>query len=116
LQYIVDFICTELKLVIEVDGTSHDTEEDQERDCRRDQELSLAGYRIFRIQNEDVLQRLDEVRLRIEDVVEEIEESTPGHAGPRGHPRQRGTKKATVRRKKYNGGPGRKNDTAIERT
>ncbi len=100
LQYIVDFICTELKLVIEVDGISHDTEDDQERDRQRDQELSQAGYRIIRIQNEDVLQRLDEVRLRIEDAVEEIKESTPGHAGPRGHPRPRGTKKATAHRKK----------------
>ena len=96
LQYIADFMCPELRLVIEIDGISHETEEDQERDRRRDRDLSLAGYRVMRIPNEDVLRRLDEVRSRIADVVEEIEESTPGHADPRGHPRQRGTRAAAI--------------------
>jgi hypothetical protein len=84
-------MCQELKLIIEIDGTSHDTERDQEKDRQRDQSLSLAGYRVMRILNEDVLQRLAEVSARIEEIIEEIEESTPGHAGPRGHPRRRGT-------------------------
>jgi very-short-patch-repair endonuclease len=91
LQYIVDFMCPELKLVIKIDGISHETEDDQEKDRQKDRELSLAGYRIMRILNEDILQRLDEVRSDIEDVVEEINASTPGHAETRGHPRQRGT-------------------------
>mgnify|MGYP003737409949 CR=1 FL=1 len=65
LQYIADFMCPELRLVIEIDGISHETEEDQERDRRRDRDLSLAGYRVMRIPNEDVLRRLDEVRSRV---------------------------------------------------
>ena len=56
--YVVDFVCLEAKLVIEVDGASH---EDQTRDERRDRDLALRGYRSIRVWNNDVYESLDGV-------------------------------------------------------
>ena len=77
LQYIADFMCQELKLILEIDGSSHDSEEDLEKDRKRDKDLEQAGYRVLRIRHEDVLTRLDGVRSCIEGVIENIEEPTP---------------------------------------
>jgi very-short-patch-repair endonuclease len=57
--YIVDFVCLRLRLVIEVDGMSHDTR--LEFDQRRDAYLKGLGYDIMRVQNEDVLNNCDGV-------------------------------------------------------
>jgi very-short-patch-repair endonuclease len=55
-NFIADFICRKLKLIIEIDGSSHQhkTREDQLRDA----ELSTLGYRVFRISEGDVLNGL----------------------------------------------------------
>ena len=39
LNYIADFVCLEIMLIIEVDGITHDTDEAQRRDEIRDQKL-----------------------------------------------------------------------------
>lgn len=51
-NYIVDFICRKLKLVIEVDGSSH--QDKVEQDELRDQELNYLGYRVLRVSEKDV--------------------------------------------------------------
>ena len=43
-NYIVDFACLPLKLVIEVDGLSHDSEEAQQKDKIRDKRLKELGF------------------------------------------------------------------------
>jgi very-short-patch-repair endonuclease len=53
--YIVDFYCDELKLVIEVDGSVHDSDEARRYDAVREKDLLHAGYRVFRVRNEAVL-------------------------------------------------------------
>ena len=50
--FIVDFICRERRLVIEVDGGQHATDS---RDVTRDQWLADHGYRVLRFWNNDVL-------------------------------------------------------------
>ena len=50
--FIVDFVCRERRLIIEVDGGQH---ADSEKDRLRDQALSAAGYRVLRFWNTDVL-------------------------------------------------------------
>ena len=57
--YVVDFCCRELKLVIEVDGMSHDDKRD--RDEVRDRWLNEQGYRILRVTNWDVNEDLEAV-------------------------------------------------------
>jgi very-short-patch-repair endonuclease len=51
--FIVDFICRETKLIIEIDGQSHDASEDYDR--RRTATLERLGYRVIRFSNEEVL-------------------------------------------------------------
>src|SRR5437588_12538507 len=49
---IVDFVCREKLLVIEVDGGQHS---ESKRDVRRDAYLTSEGYRVLRFWNNDVL-------------------------------------------------------------
>ena len=49
--YIIDFACVAAKLVIEVDGPSHDELAQQTHDARRDAWLRQQGWRVLRIPN-----------------------------------------------------------------
>ncbi|WP_020560781.1 endonuclease domain-containing protein [Thiofilum flexile] len=60
-HYIVDFYCPEQKLVIEVDGDSHFTEDAQEYDRIRDAYLYSLGLRVLRFTNEQVMEELESV-------------------------------------------------------
>ena len=51
-QYIVDFVCFEKKLVIEVDGGQHNQNND---DKKRDEWLNSQGFQVLRFWNNDVL-------------------------------------------------------------
>jgi type I site-specific restriction-modification system R (restriction) subunit/very-short-patch-repair endonuclease len=53
--YIVDFYCDENKLVIELDGEIHNTDEQREHDSIRDKYLSSMGYKVLRFKNEDII-------------------------------------------------------------
>ena len=52
-NYIVDFVCQEKKIVIEVDGGQHSAE--RERDFERDRWLKIQGYKVLRFWNNEVL-------------------------------------------------------------
>ena len=60
LDYIVDFYCEELALVIEVDGESHVGNE--EYDKKRDEELSKEGIITVRYTNDEVLKNIEGVQ------------------------------------------------------
>jgi very-short-patch-repair endonuclease len=77
LSYIADFMCLELRLVIEVDGITHAFEETAVKDDRKDRDLAAIGIRVLRFSDDDVLKNIHGVAKRIEDVVEEIKASTP---------------------------------------
>jgi len=62
LNYITDFMCKELKLIIEVDGGIHSLEEVAKNDIIRQQHLELAGFRVIRFKNEEVLKEINNVR------------------------------------------------------
>jgi very-short-patch-repair endonuclease len=55
--FICDFVCRNLRLVIEVDGDTHDRAQDADRDYA----LGRAGYRVLRFTNADVGTNLDGV-------------------------------------------------------
>ena len=69
--YICDFLCRELKLVVEVDGGQH---AESERDVVRTRFLQNEGYRVIRFWNDDVLSNTDGVVMTIAEVVRQ---STP---------------------------------------
>jgi very-short-patch-repair endonuclease len=58
-NYIVDFFCAELGLVIEADGASHDGREDY--DAQRDAYLKGLGLTVIHITVKDILQNMDGV-------------------------------------------------------
>ncbi len=73
--YIADFYNRDAMLVIEIDGECHESTAAAERDNNRDVELQARGYRTLRIRNAEVLTNIDEVCIRILDVVyQRIEE------------------------------------------
>ncbi|MHB1103775.1 MAG: endonuclease domain-containing protein [Devosia sp.] len=57
--FVVDFVCRELMLVIEVDGNQH--ADDRTYDDRRTAFLNSRGYSVLRFWNNEVLQHLDGV-------------------------------------------------------
>ena len=67
--YTADFCCVELKLVLEIDGADHVTEEGQQRDRVRDEVLARQGFLVARIPGYDVLREPERVLAQIEECV-----------------------------------------------
>ena len=57
-RYVADFVCIPARLVIEIDGDTHD-EEAQLRDAKRTDDIEQAGYRVIRFWNNYVLNDKD---------------------------------------------------------
>src|SRR4030067_3471325 len=57
-DYILDFVCLEYKLVIEVDGGQHGQQAGY--DENRTQELHAAGFRVLRFWNNEVLKEIED--------------------------------------------------------
>ncbi len=63
--YAVDFACPAVKLVIELDGPLHDEPEQIAFDAQRKEYLQLNGWRVMRIENDDLFADIGEVQRRI---------------------------------------------------
>jgi very-short-patch-repair endonuclease len=57
-SYVVDFVCREKKLVIEVDGGQH---ADNPKDLTRDAALTAQGYQVLRFWNSEILSNVEGV-------------------------------------------------------
>ncbi|MEM6841470.1 MAG: DUF559 domain-containing protein [Bacteroidota bacterium] len=68
-NYIVDFVCRKLKLVVELDGRSHQFT--VEEDLRRDQYLKNLSYQVVRIAESDVMRDLPNVIRTLESYLPE---------------------------------------------
>ena len=73
--FIVDFVCRKKKLVIELDGFSHDSR--QSYDARRTAFLEKDGYSVIRFNNDDVFQNLDGVVVMIEQALAKMPTPNP---------------------------------------
>ncbi len=73
LNYIADFMCKELKLIIEVDGYSHTLDEVIEKDEKKHKNLEDAGFMIIRFTDDEVLKGIENVKRAIEQTIEELE-------------------------------------------
>jgi very-short-patch-repair endonuclease len=60
-NYIADFICMSAKIVVELDGESHDFEERQNADQNRDAFFVSEGFQVLRSTNEEVMSNLEGV-------------------------------------------------------
>lgn len=68
-NYIVDFICCELYLVIELDGYTHLLEETAQRDLKKEKRLNELGIKIIRFWDEEVYHDIDNVIRSIKNTV-----------------------------------------------
>ena len=60
-DYIVDFVCIEKKLIIEIDGGYHSEYEQIEKDEFRTKRLENLGFTVIRFKNEEVLGNISDV-------------------------------------------------------
>ncbi|SDT29348.1 endonuclease domain-containing protein [Bradyrhizobium canariense] len=72
-NYIVDFLCHSAKLIVELDGVSHDFEEQMRADEKRDAFFVSEGFQVLRFRNEQVMSHL-------EGVVETIRQAASSRA------------------------------------
>ena len=74
-NYIVDFLCFEKKMIIELDGGQHAQEPNLQKDKERDEILRSNGFIVLRFWNNDVLSN-------VESVLEEIKNTVHPHFNP----------------------------------
>jgi primosomal protein N' (replication factor Y) len=67
--YIADFACVEAKLVVEIDGRSHDNAEQVAYDAVRTEALTKGGWRVLRVRDDEVLTDPQSVAARIGDAL-----------------------------------------------
>src|SRR5256884_6755064 len=81
--YIVDFVCHAAKLVIEVDGETHDFESRLRQDQVRDRWLASRGYKVLRFTNAEVLSTLEGVVTVIGETASQRLKTPPSLSLPR---------------------------------
>jgi len=77
LNFIADFMCKELMLVIEVDGISHNFEEVIKKDERKQAVLEAAGFTVLRFSDSEVLNNMRGIISFLEDWIERKRLATP---------------------------------------
>jgi very-short-patch-repair endonuclease len=72
-KYITDFFCNKLKLVIELDGYSHQLDEVIKRDVKKESDLKVMGIFVLRFQDEEVFKDIENVIRTIENYILDFE-------------------------------------------
>ena len=75
--YVADFMCREQGLIVEVDGATHSTAAEIERDRMRTDYLEADGFRILRFQNDEILNGMDEVLTIIRSALAHVPSPPP---------------------------------------
>ena len=73
LNYIADFMCFELMLIIEIDGLSHIHKEVQEKDKVRQIKLEDIGFSVIRFSDNEILSNIENVERVLEAFVDSYE-------------------------------------------
>ena len=68
-QYIADFYCHKLKLVIEIDGAFHLSDESKINDKIRDEFMQSLGLEIIRFTNQEVCEKGENVIMRLKKMI-----------------------------------------------
>lgn len=71
-NYIADFYCHKLKLVVEADGGIHNKPDVKEYDAIRQQNLFDWGYKVVRFTNEEIMGEEEKVIRRIAEIIDEL--------------------------------------------
>jgi very-short-patch-repair endonuclease len=76
-NFIVDFFCNKLKLVIELDGYTHDFVENYDKDLKKEDELKKIGLNILRFDDREVMNDIENVLRTIEFYILDFEKKQP---------------------------------------
>ena len=74
LEYIADFMCKELKLIIEIDGITHHWEEIADKHLIREERLKSAGFKLLRFTDDEVVNDIPNVIRTIENYIFDFSE------------------------------------------
>jgi very-short-patch-repair endonuclease len=77
--YVVDFYCANAKLVVELDGSQHYTENGEQEDKERDAHLREMGQAVVRYSDVEFLQNEDGV---VQDILERVKARIGGDSDP----------------------------------
>ena len=69
-EYIVDFVCKEIKLIIEIDGGQHNESDNITYDGKRTEYLNSKGYKVIRFWNNEIRENMQGVYHRLQEVFE----------------------------------------------
>lgn len=75
--YIADFMCRDSQLIVEVDGATHSTDAEIDRDRARTHYLEAKGYCVLRFQNDDIINGMDEVLTIIRSILARAPSPSP---------------------------------------
>jgi len=75
--YLVDIAFPELRIAIEVDGSSHRALKVQERDARKEAFLRGSGWAVLRFTNKEVLENLDGCVQKVMSTISKLNTPTP---------------------------------------
>lgn len=73
--YIADFYCHKLKLIIEVDGDYHLSDDQILKDSERTSSLNESGLQVIRFKNEDIIEDIESVFTKLRNEIKEIEKN-----------------------------------------
>jgi len=71
-KFVVDFLCESQKLIVEVDGPTHESREDY--DAERTAMLNQMGYQVLRVGNEDCY---DDLNATVDHIWQTLENAKP---------------------------------------
>src|SRR5438045_4817898 len=80
-NYVVDFYCHALKLVIEIDSSIHEVDEVKRNDAYRQQHLQELGLNVLRISNEEIFKNKKNILEIIKQKVNELKNPSLGDRG-----------------------------------
>lgn len=72
MNFIVDFICKELLMIIEVDGYTYLFEDIVYKDEKKQNKLESVGFKVLRYKDEDILKNINSVITDIDNTIKEI--------------------------------------------
>jgi very-short-patch-repair endonuclease len=73
LNYIVDFICKELMLVIEVDGVTHTFNKVEIKDFKKQKDLEEIGFTVLRFKDGEILRNMGDIEKTLENYISQME-------------------------------------------
>ncbi len=71
-KYIVDFICLDKKVIIELDGWQHKEEFSGDKEKKRTKFLQEQGYTVVRFWNNEINNNIDAVFFKLEEVLDSL--------------------------------------------